>query len=312
MSMLCSNKADSTNKPRLDDALRQQVIDLRRRHSLKEVAKATGLPLGTVKTLVSRSGAFRDNERHRALFTLPPMRESTETLPSVPELPKQERVTGDKEVDAVLWLRSVINTGQAALIERAMEAAKRIKTPLEVLERRYRDYLTATSPRNLFAALSSFGFGDLEALAKKAIERQQLQAEGTARFGDSLFADTEAEVFCIEALHGLEANGMLGDYIKEEAAERFKAHPTLLPHTLADCLYELDYWHQLYLLRNAVDIYASDGPPEASARDWFVFGLLAEIRPRNKPEALLVFRYLIASERSDMAEGDAILENLIG
>jgi len=307
-------QADSAakTKQRVSDDQRRQVLDLRRRHSLREVAEMTGLPLGTVKTLVSRSGAFRDNEQHRAMFTLPPISASTETLPSVPELPPQEVVTGDKEVDAVLWLRSIISTGQAALIDRAMEGAKKIKTPLEVLEKRYRNYLVATNPGHLFAAMSSFGFADLEALAIRAIERHRLRLEGNARFGDALLTDTEAESFCIDALRGLEATGQFGDFDKSEVAARFNAHPELLPHTLADCLYELRYWDQLYRLRNAVDRDASDGPPDATARDWFVFGLLAQIRPRDKTEALAVFRYLIASQRDDMAESEAILCNLIG
>lgn len=299
-------------KQRVSDEQRRQVLDLRRRKSLREVAEATGLPLGTVKTLVSRSGAFRDNEQHRALFTLPPIKPSSDTLPSVPELPPQQVVTGDKEVDAVLWLHAVIRTGQAALIERAMEAAKRIKTPLGVLEKRYRDHLTATNPGNLFAALSSFGFGDLEAMAARATEDHRLRLEGVSRFGDALLADTEAETFCIEALSGLEQSGPLLDFDNAQVADRFNAHPDLMPHTLADCLYELDYWSRLYWLRNAVDRDASDGPAEATARDWFVFGLLAEIRPRDKAEALAVFRYLVASERDDMPEAEAILCNLIG
>lgn len=299
-------------KQRVSDKQRRLVLDLRRRHSLRDVAKITGIPLGTVKTVVSRSGAFRDNEQHRAMFTLPPIGASDETLPSVPELPLQEVVTGDKEVDAVLWLRSIINTGQAALIDRAMEGAKKIKTPLNVLEKRYRDYLVATNPGHLFAAMSSFGFADLDALAARAIERNRLRLEGAARFGDSLLADTEAETFCIEALRGLRATGQFGDFDKRQVAARFNAHTKLLPHTLADCLYELGYWDQLYRLRNAVDRNASDGPPDATARDWFVFGLLAQIRPRDKAEALAVFRYLIASQREDMAESEEILFNLIG
>jgi hypothetical protein len=221
-------------------------------------------------------------------------------------------VTGDKEVDAMLWLRSIISTGQAALIERAMEAAKLIKTPPDVLERRYREYLTATNPGNLFAALSSFGFADLESLSVRAIEQNRRRLEGVARFGSSLMADTEAEVFCIEALCGLKAVGQLGDFDKAGVAARFNSRPELLPYTLADCLYELNYWNQLYWLRNAVDNHSSDGPPEAGARDWFVFGLLAEIRPRDKAEALAVFRYLVASDRDDMPEAEAILCNLIG
>ncbi|MBV4516378.1 hypothetical protein HU758_014365 [Pseudomonas sp. RW1P2] len=246
------------------------------------------------------------------MFTLPPINASTETLLSVPELPPQEVVTGDKEVDAVLWLRSIIGTGQAALIERAMEGAKKIKTPLDVLEKRYRDYLVATNPGHPFAAISSFGFADLDALATRAIEQHRLRLEGAARFGDALLADTGAESFCIDALHGLLATGQFGDFDKGQVADRFNAHPELLPHTLADCLYELDYWDQLYRLRNAVDRDASDGPPDATAREWFVFGLLAQIRSRDKAEALAVFRYLIASQRDDMPESEAILINLIG
>ena len=314
MTAPAMKQADSAakTKQRVSDDQRRQVLDLRRRHSLREVAEITGLPLGTVKTLVSRSGAFRDNEQHRAMFTLPPISASTETLPSVPELPPQEVVTGDKEVDAVLWLRSIINTGQSVLIDRAMEGVKKIKTSLDVLEKRYTAHLIATNPGNPFAAMSSFGFADLEALATRAIERHRLRLEGNARFGDALLADTEAETFCIDALRGLEATGQLGDFDKSEVAARFNAHPELLPHTLADCLYELGYWDHLYRLRNAVDRDASDGPPEATARDWFVFGLLAQIRPRDKAEALAVFRYLIASQRDDMAESEAILCNLIG
>lgn len=314
MTAPAMKQADSAakTKQRVSSEQRRLVLDLRRRHSLREVAEITGLPLGTVKTLVSRSGAFRDNEQHRAMFTLPPISASTETLPSVPELPPQEVVTGDKEVDAVLWLRSIISTGQAALIDRAMEGAKKIKTPLDELEKRYRDYLMVTNPGHLFAAMSSFGFADLESLARRSIEQHQLRLEGAARFGDALLADTEAESFCIDALRGLEATGHLGDFDKGQLAARFNVQPELLPHTLTDCLYELGYWDQLYRLRNAVDRDASDGPAEATARDWFVFGLLAQIRPRDKAEALAVFRYLIASQRDDMAESEAILCNLIG
>lgn len=306
------NSAKAAVKQPVSEEQRRQVLDLRRRHSLREVAEATGLPLGTVKTLVSRSGAFRDNEAHRVLFTLPPIKVSSETLPSVPELPPQEVVTGDKEVDAVLWLRSIINTGRAALIERAMEASKKLKTPLDVLEKRYREYLTATNSGNLFAALSSFGFADLEALARKSIEQHRQRLEGAARFGGALMDDTDAEAFCIEALRGLEIPRGDVFFDKKEVAARFKALPDRLPQTLADCLWELDYWRQLYRLRNAVDRDCSDGSPEASARDYFVFGLLAEIRPRHKDEAKAVFRHLMRGNGINSEEDEAILDNLIG
>ncbi|MCS3471239.1 hypothetical protein M2401_005001 [Pseudomonas sp. JUb42] len=291
---------------------RQQVIELRRRHSYREVAEKTGLAIGTVKMIVFRSGAFRDNDKHRAMFTLPPIRSSAETLPSVQELPPQQGVTGDKEVDALLWLRAVIATGQAGPISTAMEAAKKIRTPLKELEGRYTNFLRATNPGNPFATFGSIGFADLELLAERSTQDRQSRDEALARFGDDLWLDTEAEAFCIDTLNGLKVSGALGDFDKGQVAERFKNRPDLMPNTLPDCLREIDYWNELYRLRNAVDRDASDGPAEASARDWFVFGLLAEIRPRSKEEALAVFRYMLASQRDDMTESEAIMLNIIG
>ena len=292
---------------------RQRVLDLRRRHSLREVAEMTGLPLGTVKTVCSRSGAFRDNHAHRTLFSLPPMRHSSQTLPAKPELPPQQKVTGDKEIDAVLWLRQVISTGQAGLIEKAFQAAKKIKTPLDQLERRYRDWLTANHPGNLFAALSSFGFSDLEALAKKSIQKAARQHEARMRFGDNLFADTPAESFCITALHGVKPDRMRF-FPDAEADERFREHPELLPNTLSDCLHEIAYWDGLSSLRYSVESCA-DGPPEAYARRCFAFRMLGRIRPRSKDESLAVMRWMISDRQNNMGkdeETDAILLNLIG
>ncbi|QQE90960.1 hypothetical protein GKQ51_16855 [Azotobacter chroococcum] len=58
--------------------------------------------------------------------------------------------------------------------------------------------------------------------------------------------------------------------------------------------------------------YTYEGPNEASARRFFVEGLLAEIRPRNRDEAKAVLRHATAHQRLEGATGDAILENLIG
>ncbi|HHQ4647050.1 RNA polymerase sigma factor [Aeromonas hydrophila] len=113
---------------RLTNEQRELVLELRRRHSLSEVAEITGLPLGTVKSIISRSGLFADNPRHRAMFTLPPRQSSRGALPAVPELPPQQVVTGDKEIDALLWLRQVIETGDPGRIEQAKEAAGRLLT----------------------------------------------------------------------------------------------------------------------------------------------------------------------------------------
>ncbi|MEA9997206.1 MULTISPECIES: hypothetical protein [unclassified Pseudomonas] len=299
-------------KQGVSDQQRQQVIDLRRRHSFTVVAELTGLAIGTVKTIASRSGAFRDNEAHRALFCLPPMQVSAGTSPAVQELPPQQSITGDRDVDALLWLREVIGTGHPGHIEAAMDAATRIKTPFKQLEERYRDWLRVAHPNSLFAALSSFDLGNLEALATKSVEKLRRQAEARARFGDQIFSLTDAEVFCVSALDGLEPVD-IGSFDNAEVAARFKLRPDLMPNTLSDCLSELAYWRDLYWLRHSVDRDGGDSVHEASARDWFVFEMLAEIRPRTKEEAKAVLRYMIKGDRGDSRKDlERVMDNLIG
>ncbi|WP_349573300.1 hypothetical protein [Azotobacter salinestris] len=301
-------------KQRVSEEQRRRVLDLRRRMSLREVAIETGLPLGTVKTLVSRSGAFRDNPTHHAYFTLPPVRPSTERRPSVPTAPPQKAVTGDKEVDALLWLRTCIKTGDERLVATALEASKRIATPLKELEDRFAAYLRAANPDNPFATFASIGFANLERLALDSLQQAKDRVEACARF-DDVNLDTEQELFCMAALDGLERDRM-GFYDKAEAAERFRAHPDLLPQTLADCCHELDFWNDLYRLRRACcppGGYTYEGPTEASARSWFVEGLLAEIRPRSREEAKTVFKKLMGEKRNyQLADLDPVINNLVG
>jgi len=293
-------------------SLKAQVLELRRCHSLREVASMTGTPLGTVKTICARSGAFKDNPRLRELFTLPAIKSSDSSALTVPTLPPQEVVTGDQEIDAVLWLRSVISTGQAGLIEKAMEAAKRIKTPLKDLSDRYLKHLVSKNPGNWTVAFATFGFDDLEGLAKGSIRKATRQHEAMARFGsiEGLFASTPAELFAIDALKGLKVKKGAFGLDDEQVEKRFQAHPDLMPNTLSDCLHELAYWHELYSLRSAHD--GGDQGQEAYARECFAFRCLARIKPKTKPEAVAVFRYLADSERMDDTETEGILLNLIG
>ncbi|WP_279466453.1 hypothetical protein [Aeromonas veronii] len=265
------------------------------------MASLAGPSLGTVKAIVSKSGLFTDNPRHRAMFTLPPIGSSGETLPAVQDLPPQQVVTGDREIDALLWLRQVIETG---------EAAGRITTPSDELEKRYGKWLVAKGG-HVLAGLGSIGFANLDGLTKRSIERRANEAEAIGRFGDALWDDTQAEAFCQEVLRGLEQDSW--QLPPEQVAERFKAVPELMPPTLSDCLHELAYWNELYQLRHSCDTQGYyENSIEAHARDWFVFGLLAELRPRNREEARATLRYLMGSERDDAPEAERILDNLVG
>ena len=100
------NMKPPVSKTRLSPELRAQVLELRRANSITEVARITGVAVGTVKTICSRAGATRDNTAARAFFTLPELVLTEVTAVAIPApLPEQRSVTGDVDVDAVLWLR---------------------------------------------------------------------------------------------------------------------------------------------------------------------------------------------------------------
>ncbi|MDV7210482.1 hypothetical protein [Azotobacter beijerinckii] len=172
-------------------------------------------------------------------------------------------------------------------------------------------------PTRLEAGLPPFhiyGLHELEKLAGESLARARDRAEAAGRFAN-INADTDQEHWCCVVLAGLEPDDF-DLYDGDEVAERFKVHPDRLPHTLADCLHELDYWSDLWRLRRACPespgAYAYEGPGEASARRFFVEDMLAEIRPRNRDEAKAVLRHANIRDLLNGAKGDAILENLIG
>jgi hypothetical protein len=269
-------------------------------------------------TVCSPSCAVSDNLKHRDLFSLPPIVESASTAVMIPEMPMQQVVTGDKEVDAVLWLQQVVSTGQPDLIAKAMEAKERIKTPMAKLEKRYRDILIERNPGNPFAAFSSFGFGELERQAERAVSRSVSAREALARFGSetALFDNTRAEDLIVSALRGIKYENKYGlPELTPKVSNAFRAHPDYLPHTLSDCLHELAYWSELYRLRHAVCNDAGDGLHEEWVRRDFIFSLMAQIRPQTKGEARAVMKYMIGSgegdDHLDRNGSDAILLNLI-
>lgn len=254
----------------------------------------------------------RENPAHSALFCLPPAQASAETAIVVPAVPPQEVVTCDVEVDAVLWLRKVISTGNASLIEQAKAAALQIETPLGELEKRYAAHLARANPGHWAAGFASIGFADLDALAMSAIVQDKRRRDARARFGDTIFDPTAAERFCEQALAGLESVNQWYELDAEQVDARFDALLEQRPGTLMQCVLELTFWTELYWLRDAVDRDSSEHSHEVSARENYVFRLLARIPPRDAEEAADVFRYLTSNDGMDRSHSGAIILNLIG
>lgn len=280
-------------------------------HLVRRTALAESIATADIRPVLH--GDNGSNQAFRALFSLPPIQPSTSTALTVPEMPAPKTVTGDREVDAVLWLQECVRTGHQALIDNALQAAKKIATPMKELGLRYGQYLALQHGSSMMAALGSMGFGDLESQAKGAIERKQKQHIALSRFGteEALFQDTPAEAACKKSLRGVKRvkDQIVRDYDMRQVAERFAKKPDLQPFTLADCIHGQTYWDELYRLR--APFGCSDSPAYAQAHDDHCFALMAEISPRSKEEALAVFHYTEEHEAIERAEGPAILRNLI-
>ncbi len=297
--------------------LHAQVLALRRAQSASAVAKALGIPLGTVKAISSRAGLTRDNTKLREFFRLPEPTASNCTALQPPVAPpRPEAVTGDNDMDAMLWLRQVVQTGDAAMIAKAMQAAERIKTKTDELEKRYGDWLMRQSGGNTMTAVfGSIGFANLKGLAERTLDKQQRRAEAIARFGsmEDVFATLAQEQFCVDVL-ALVPQDTKGwhDFDQEQVNAAFAQQLDLVPHTLADCLHELEFWDAVYRLRNGWD-NAGDDLPEVNARRRYIEGhCMATIRPKSRQEAKTVLRYMAEHEMFDRTETGTVLENLIG
>jgi hypothetical protein len=257
---------------------------------------------------------MHDNMTLRMLVTLPAIQQSNSTEVALPpELPPKKSVTGDKEVDAVLWLQDVVATGDSNYIAMALESVNAIKTPMKELGNRYGDFLNATQ-NSLVACFASFNFGNLQALGLRATKKAQLKHEALSRFGtvEELFAHTPAEKSCIKSLRGIKLKKGYWSLPQDLCNKRFLEKPELMPATLNDCLYEISYWNDLYSLRNSFGNY--DHELQISARSYFLEEhMLARIPPRDKHEAINVLEYLLSDkDRLDRDCSDAILRNLVG
>lgn len=254
----------------------------------------------------------QDNQALRALLVLPPVQFSESTALQVLTTPAPKNETGDRELDAVLWLQDCIRTGEQALIDQALEAAKRIKTPMKELGDRYAQHLMRTHGNSFMAAFGSMSFGELESQAQSAIEKRQRKNDALSRFGsvESLFAATPGEAACKTALKGVRRGKQSWHYFDEaQAAKRFQKHPDLQPQTLADCIFARSHWRELYQLRAPFD--CGDSDPAVQAHEDHCFAMMAQLLPRSKEEALSVLSEIETDELGDRSETPAILRNLV-
>lgn len=250
------------------------------------------------------------NPEHQRLFTIPTPLCSHETALTVPSLPEPQRVTGDREVDACLWLRRVCQTTRdERVLDSALEAAERIKTPAEAIEQRYVDWLKRQpNIHSMQIMFASIGMADIKDHVAKARERIRVYNEGVALFGSYAEAmmPTPAEQMVQRTVGVLPEGEDPWGWEQDRLAALFTR--SVNPTSLTEAAAELRYWQWLYQTRwnlqktEAPDESLPDDPPEVLARRDYVEGLLCALPPQDQQEVL----HLIEEVRSGLVDTGSV------
>ena len=267
----------------INPEVRGRVLALRATETAARTSTLTGVSINTVKSVWAR--ASKDNQKLRALCTLPEPTFSPSTGLMVNTLPAAKDYGADAELNALLWLRDVITTGTEADIEKALAAAKCLKsTPKELGDRYTKHLISVGAP--WFELFRADDCANLESLASSRLQDLRNQREAVSRFGskEALLNPSAMEEFCTDVLSQKHPD--------ETDSDAFSAHRALRPNTLSDCLHELAYWVELRRLRGS--FYRPwDDSQEVRKREDFLKQLLYEVRPVSREEARAVFDHVI-------------------
>jgi hypothetical protein len=276
------------------------------------------------RVLLSRRGVAAtrpENPEHQRLFAIPQGAPSASTALTVQHLPEQVCVTGDREVDACLWLGQVCRTAtDLRVLDKALEASTRLTTSADVLEKRYRDWLVARPGAHALAGLSAFGLADIQRKVKQARERIRVNAEGRVVFGsyEAAMAHTPAEQMLAETVGELPegSDDFWWKWSTEQLAEVFSQ--AVNPASLAECVTELQYWQWLYRIRKHMCLTKylggdyPDPEPLVSIRERYVEKLLTVLKPFDRAEARVVAQAVVEGELIYQAEDQVkILASLL-
>ncbi|MDC9591657.1 helix-turn-helix domain-containing protein [Xenorhabdus sp. XENO-10] len=278
-----------------------------------------------------------DNTAHKALFTLPEPRYST-ALATVKPLPVQRKITGNKQVDAYLWVLAVIRTNEPAHLEAAEAALKKLKITPKEAQQKYSDYLMKSGAAAFQVAFGTFSMDNPQGYIDRAKEQISDAAKVRATFEsyEAALELTEPEKLMLvgELAEIYEAGYywnekeltegcMYGDRVTETEKLRkttAKGFTEQLPepHTLSDVVREFLYWDWLYQMRN---VAAKELDPNGFGderyyiydREDYLEEKLVTLQPISRQEAIDVCKWVLEEERfHDRELTDRIILNLVG
>lgn len=308
------DKSIMTARQNISEFQKAEIIGMRSRYSHAEIARALGISVGSVKSIIHRYSQPIGISHADLIQPLDPLDIPASLCREIAVPMAPEKITGIPEIDAVLNLRRLIETGSETAISQALELGAALvasKDKQKEIERRYMQHLQATGGNAFIVALSSLGFADLPGLVSVVRRKRAAMAESLRYFADinAAIATQPAEQRMIDILADVGRDGKYGDWSDEAMDRAFRRHPDIIPPSLTAVMAEVAFWARLYELRRPFfDCY--DELPEVQARGTWLYSLLATIPPRSRAEALAVVDWLESRDLGHTLE-HAIMRNLI-
>lgn len=314
---------------------KDEILRLKRAgKGYRTIAQFTGINVNTVKTTCRRSGLFRDNPEHRALFAIPEPTYSTEVAVTKP-LPPQRVITGHKQTDAYLWVLEVIKLNEPTHLPTAEDALKKLKITPKQAQEHYSNYLMRSGAAPFQVALSTMFMDNPEGCIKAAKQAIEEASKVRATFGsyDEALENTPPEELMLSGYlddvyssywgwtdKEIADNRVQGARCSEIDAQRKAASKGFAaqlpePTTLSDVVREFQYWDWLYQLRNRAGKelgyeYGDGDRSHIYDREQYLESLLATIRPVSREEAVAVCKWVFEMDLGKITEN--IILNLVG
>ncbi|MDC9591897.1 helix-turn-helix domain-containing protein, partial [Xenorhabdus sp. XENO-10] len=103
-------------------------------------------------------------------------------LATVKPLPVQRKITGNKQVDAYLWVLAVIRTNEPAHLEAAEAALKKLKITPKEAQTKYADYLMKSGAAAFQVAFGTMSMDNPQGYIDRAKEQISDAAKVRATF----------------------------------------------------------------------------------------------------------------------------------
>ncbi|EFT5079212.1 hypothetical protein HHY15_002333 [Salmonella enterica] len=325
----------------MNKEMKENIIRLKRSGiGYKAISRETEININTVKSICRRSGLFRDNPEHRALFTIPEPKYSTE-LATIKPLPPQQVITGHKQTDAYLWVLEVIKLNEPAHLEAAQAALEKLTITPKEAQDRYTRYLQSNGVDGFNIVFGTMMMDNPQHFIERAREQAARAAEVRGVFGsyEAIYDKLTVPEQLLEDALGWLYNDSYGWTEEEKRQGRIEGKRVIevmelrekkcfeiitdvlpAPFTLSDVVREFQYWEWVYRMRDAAkkeiapNELSGDGGLVSDRESW-LDKQLEIIRPVSRDEALNVLRWYLRSERHQGfmdADSDAVYLNLIG